>query len=50
MNGSTPVGIFSVYERATGEKLKLSLERKGNINANSSYVLCFMCFDRVVVR
>jgi hypothetical protein len=36
---------LNVYERATGEKVKLSLEGKENSSASSAYDLCFMCFD-----
>jgi hypothetical protein len=31
--------MISVYERATGEKEKFSLEGNGNSNASSVYVL-----------
>jgi hypothetical protein len=32
---------LSVYERATGEKVRLSKKGKGNSNASSAYILCF---------
>jgi hypothetical protein len=49
INGPPPVGILSVYERSTGEKIRLSLEGKGNSNASSAYVIRFLWFDLIVI-
>jgi hypothetical protein len=43
------LGMLSVYEKATGEKVKLSFEGNRNSNASSAYVMCFMCFDWIVI-